>query len=104
MKRKHLISIGSKREDAKQIDITIQKKHIYFGLIIGVIGLLVHQFIWSPYLIKQDAVVCLDGNVTILEDNMNYICGQYVGDNLTVKEIKQVINNKERNFNFNWSI
>lgn len=89
MKKK--FSIGSKKENAKQIDINLKPKHIKFAAVIFIIALLVHMFVWSPYIEKEYKIECSDGNIIKIEDGLTHACGIIIPPNMQAEEIKEYL-------------
>ena len=70
-----MVSIGSKRPDAKEININFQKKHLVFGLILLLLVIIYYSFIVddSPFLEKY--VTCPNESKQMLLYNNTQICG-----------------------------
>ena len=78
-----MVSIGSKRPDAKTIKITFTKKHLLVGIIIAVIYLF--MFTDTDKLFNYN-VTCPNGdNQTIIADTQ-FICGEFVPLDMKPKE------------------
>ena len=96
-------SIGSKRPDAKQININLNPKHLKFGVAFFVLALLFHMFVYSPYLKTELISVCGNETQVIIEDNMSTVCDTIIPFNMTKEEIFDYLireQNKELDYNF----
>lgn len=93
------LSIGSKKENAKQIDINLNRKHFIFGGVLLVLFVLLHTFIWSPYLVVEQKVLCFNGSEELIVDNMTSVCGVYLPYTMdkeeTINWISEYINRNE---------
>lgn len=88
-------SIGSKKENAKQININLERKHLVFAGVIFVFALLFHTFVYSPYLEKGYQVSCFNGTVIDIEDNMSMVCNLEIPEGLAKEEIYVYIEKEE---------
>ena len=81
-----MVSIGSKRPDAKEININFQKKHLVFGLILFVLVIIYYSLIVndSPFLEKH--IICPDGSKQMLLYNNTQICGIDLPYSMKAKE------------------
>jgi len=86
------LSIGSKRENAKQVDINLKPKHLWLGGVVFVMAILFHMFVYSPYLETKHYVVCQgETEKTEILDNMTQVCGVDVPLGMSVEETQQYI-------------
>ena len=84
-------SIGSKKPDAKQININLNPKHLWFGGVIFLIVLLFHTFVYSPYLKTDYKITCFDGTEVEIVDNLQQVCDWKLSVNMSRKEIVNYI-------------
>lgn len=94
---KKLFSIGSRKETAKQVDINLNPKHIKFGVVIFILALLFHMFVYSPYLKTEYKIVCTnDEEIVKITDNMDIVCGHVLPKNdMTSEEIYNYMYEKQ---------
>lgn len=93
-----MVTIGSKRPDAKEIKVTITKKQMYIFAIFCVGFIL----FWSLF-INVDKIVCDNGESYKIEEGLTYACGIFLPDNLTKEEIIEHLEfEKNREVNNIW--
>ena len=93
-------SIGSKKKDAKQININLNKNHLRFAGVFFIVALLFHMFVYSPYLEYELKMVCSDKETVIIEDNMTSACGIILPYNMTGKQIYNYLGELQREKEF----
>lgn len=79
-----MVTIGSKKPNAKEINVTITKKQMYIFAIVC----LGFVLFWSLF-INVDKVVCDNGESYKIEEGLTYACGIYLPENLTKEQIIQ---------------
>lgn len=84
-------SIGSKRENAKQVDITLERKHLVFATVIFTSALLFHMFVYSPYLQTELIIVCFNESQVVIIDNLTDACGATIPSDMTKEEIYEYL-------------
>jgi len=74
-KDKEGVKVGSARKDARQVNITIHKKHIYFAVIIFAVIItgFFYGFIDNPNMIE--VITCNNGTVEELYYGKTTFCG-----------------------------
>ena len=89
------LSIGSKRENAKQIDINLERKHLVFAGMFFAFALLFHMFVYSPYLEYEQKIVCLNESEVLIIDNMTKVCDIDIPYNMTTENIVNYITEQQ---------
>jgi len=90
-KEKDSIGVGSSRDDARQVNIEIKQRHVYFAFtlfVVLIIGLY-YGFIDNPNITSiNQTLVCTDGTTEFLHDNKTVFCGvAYVNLTKIEKEV-----------------
>jgi hypothetical protein len=90
-----MVSIGSKKPNAKTIQINFTKWHLFFGLVFFVV-LMVFLSINNSFLYTY--VICENGEKQIIQENTSIICDTNIGSYGTIEEkIKRYNDGKQYN-------
>lgn len=68
---KTLFSIGSKRENAKTINVKVTKFRIFMAIVFFILLIVMVNYMYQP----DSYVECADGNRTKIKDNLTSLCG-----------------------------
>ena len=83
-------SIGERKKPKKTITINFKPIHLWFGAIVFIVAVLVHSFIWSPYIYTY--VVCPNESKQVIDSDTNNVCGVIVPQDLSDKKKVQYYN------------
>lgn len=88
-----MVSIGSRKPNAKVITINFKKKHLIFGGVLFFAVILFHQLVWSPYIYHY--VICPDTQEKQkIDKETTIICDVAVPKDYTIKDKIKYYENK----------
>lgn len=81
-----MVSIGSRKPNAKEININFKKKHLVSGLILLVLVIIYYSFILKDSPFMEKYIICPDESRQVLLYNNTQICGIDLPYNMKPKE------------------